>query len=93
MRPEVNSNRFEISLQDKISLRCEVTSLSALTWLWGELKLRPRLHETLVNSNRFEISLRGRISLRCEVHFGSNFTSVKLTEVKFQAAVSFPCKQ
>ena len=31
MRPEVNSNRFEISLRDKISLRCEVTSLSAFT--------------------------------------------------------------
>ena len=25
MRPEVNSNRFEISLRDNISLRCEVT--------------------------------------------------------------------
>ena len=32
-RPEVNSNRFEISLWGKISLRCEVTSLSAFTWL------------------------------------------------------------
>ena len=31
MRPEVNPNRFEISLRDKISLRCEVTSLSAFT--------------------------------------------------------------
>ena len=31
MRPEVNSNWFEISLWDKISLRCEVTSLSAFT--------------------------------------------------------------
>ena len=26
LRPEVNSNQFEISLQAKISLRCEVTS-------------------------------------------------------------------
>ena len=25
MRPEVNSNQFEISLRDNISLRCEVT--------------------------------------------------------------------
>ena len=33
MRPEVNSNRFEVSLRGKISLRCEVTSLSAFTWL------------------------------------------------------------
>ena len=89
MRPEVNSNRFEISLQDKISLRCEVTSLSALTWLWGELKLRPHLHETLVNSNRFEISLRGRISLRCEVHFGSNFTSVKVDRSEISSCSEF----
>ena len=28
MRPKVNSNRFEISLWGKISLRCEATSLS-----------------------------------------------------------------
>ena len=33
MRPEVNSNQFEISLRGKISLRCEVTSLSTFTWL------------------------------------------------------------
>ena len=31
MRPKENSNRFEISLQDKVSLRREVTSLSAFT--------------------------------------------------------------
>ena len=31
MKPKVNSNRFEISLQGKISLRREVTSLSAFT--------------------------------------------------------------
>ena len=36
MRPEVNSNQFEILLQDKISLLCEVTSLSAFTWLQAE---------------------------------------------------------
>ena len=56
-----------------------------------------------MNSNWFE--LRGKISLPCEVtsyyqrshnfgrsetHFGANFTSVNLTEVKFQTAVSFP---
>ena len=39
MRPEVNSNQFEISLQGKISLPCEVTSLSALTS--GVVKLTP----------------------------------------------------
>ena len=42
-----------------------------------------------VNSNGFEISFRGKM----ETHFGANFTSVKLTEVKFQITVSFPCKQ
>ena len=31
MRPEVNPNRFEISLRGKISLRCKVTSLFAFT--------------------------------------------------------------
>ena len=31
MRPEVNSNRFEISLRGKISLRCKVTSLFVFT--------------------------------------------------------------
>ena len=31
MRPEVNSNRFEISLRDKTSLRYKVTSLLAFT--------------------------------------------------------------
>ena len=62
MRPEVNSNRFEISLWGKISLPCEVTSLS----------------------DDFGCS---------ETHFSANFTSVKLTKVKFQTAVTFPCKQ
>ena len=33
---EVNTNRFEISLRDQISLRCEVTSLSRFTWLRAE---------------------------------------------------------
>ena len=31
MRPEVNSNRFEISLRGKTSLRYKVTSLLAFT--------------------------------------------------------------
>ena len=60
-----------------------------------------------VNSHRFEISLRGKIHFgvrqlhyqrlhdfrRSESHFGANFSSVNLTEVKFQSAVSFPSKQ
>ena len=57
-----------------------------------------------VNSDWFEISLWTKISLWCEVtslshdfghcetHFSANFTSINLTEVKFQTAVSFPCK-
>ena len=31
MRPKVNSNQCEISLRDKISLLCELTSSSAFT--------------------------------------------------------------
>ena len=31
IRPEVNLNQFEISPRRKISLRCEVTSLSIFT--------------------------------------------------------------
>ena len=41
MRPEVSSNWFEISLWDKIPLWCEVTSLSAFTWIraeWNSLR-------------------------------------------------------
>ena len=55
MRPEVNSNRLEISL--------------------GIKNVIIHVHETH------------------ETHFGANFTSVKLTEVKFQTAVNFPYKK
>ena len=64
MRPEVNSNRFEISLRGEISLQSKVTLLSAFS------------------------DFR-----RSETHFGAIFTLVNLTEMKFQTAVSFPCKQ
>ena len=64
MRPEVNSNRFEISLRGKISRRCKITSL--------------------LHSHEFR---------RSETHFSANFTSINLTEAKFQTAVSFLCKQ
>ena len=43
MRPEVNSNRFEISLRGKILLRCKVTSLLAFTWVqanWTSLRCK-----------------------------------------------------
>ena len=44
MRPEVNSNWFEI-FRDKISLCCKVTSLSAFTWLRAKWKsLRCKCH-------------------------------------------------
>ena len=54
-----------------------------------------------VNLNRFGISIcvrqihyqRSHNFGRSETHFDANFTSVNLTEVKFQTAVSFPCKQ
>ena len=57
-----------------------------------------------VNLNQFQISLWGNISLRCkinslyqrshdlwqsETHFGANFTSFNLTNVKCQTAVIF----
>ena len=52
MRPKVNSNRFEISQRDKISLRCEVTSLSAFTWLQAEWNsLRCKFHFGQFRSN------------------------------------------
>ena len=41
MTSEVNSNRFEVSLRGKTSLRCKVTSLSAFTWpqaKWNSLQ-------------------------------------------------------
>ena len=54
--------------------------------------IKAHLHETHVgvrqlhyqHSHDFEHS---------ETHFSANFTLVKLTEVKFQTTVSFPCKQ
>ena len=60
MRPE--SNRFEISLPDKISLRCEITSLSAFTWLrveWNSLWCK--LHFGQIDRN--EISNRSEFSM------------------------------
>ena len=63
MRPEVNSNRFEISLQGKISLCCEVTSLSVLAWLrawWNSL--RCKLHFGQID--RSEISNRSEFSMQ-----------------------------
>ena len=62
MRPEVNSNRFEISLRDKISLRCEVTSLAAFTWLRVEWNsLRCKFH--FVQIDQSEISNRSEFSM------------------------------
>ena len=56
MRPEVNSNRFEISLRDKISLRCEVTSLSAFTWLRAEWNsLRCKFHFGQVDQSEITV--------------------------------------
>ena len=43
MSPEVNLNRFEISLRGKISVRCQVTSLLAFTWVqakWNSLRCK-----------------------------------------------------
>ena len=38
-RLEVNSNQFGISIWDRVSLRCDVTSLSAFTWIQAEWNL------------------------------------------------------
>ena len=43
MRPEVKSNRFEISLRGKISLWCKVTLLLTFTWFqakWNSLRCK-----------------------------------------------------
>ena len=40
---EVNSNRLEIPIRGKISLRCKVTSLSAFTWVkakWNSFRCK-----------------------------------------------------
>ena len=59
---EVNSNRFEISLWGKISLRCEVTSLSVFTWLrakWNSLRCKFHFGQF----DRSEISNRSKFSV------------------------------
>ena len=64
MRPEVNSNRFEIYFGVKSH--------------FGVRELHyQRSHDVG----------------RSETYFGANFTSVKLTELKLQTALSFSCKQ
>ena len=56
MRPEVNSDRFEISL------RCKITSLSAFTWLRAEWKsLLCKFH--FGQFDRSEISNRSEFSM------------------------------
>ena len=46
--PEVNSNRFEISIRGEISLWCKVTSLSVFTWpqaKWNSLRCKLGYHQ------------------------------------------------
>ena len=57
MRPEVNSNRPEILFRGKISLWCEVTSLSALTWLRAQWT-SPQCKFNFGRIDRSEISNR-----------------------------------
>ena len=62
MRLEVNSNRFEISFRDKISLWCEVTSLPAFIWLqaeWNSLRCKFDFGQF----DRSEISNRSEFSM------------------------------
>ena len=65
MRCEVNSNRFELSLWGKISLRLYHEEIITLEHVYMRRE---------VNSNWFEISLQGKISLQCEVTSLSTFT-------------------
>ena len=58
-----------------------------------------------VNSSRFHFGMKFDFGVRqlyyqrlhhfrrSETHFGVNFTLVKLIKMKFQTAVTFPCKQ
>ena len=62
MRTAENSNRFDISLQDKVSRRCKVTSLSAFTRLraaWNSL--RCKFHFSQIDQS--EISNRSEFSM------------------------------
>ena len=62
MTTEGNSNWFEISLWDKISLRCEVTSLSAFAWLrveWNSLWCKFHIGQI----DQSEISNRSELSM------------------------------
>ena len=85
---------------------CENKNLSGFLFQYNfqqckgreELRRVTRLEE-LMNLCKFNPSSPNPIKwssgnfVRSETHFGPNFTSVNLTEVKFQTAVSFPCKQ
>ena len=125
MRPEMNSNLFEISLRGRISLQCKITSLSAFTWpqaKWNSFRgssiydvhkkwpifrspyphhLQKWTIDLLFENNRIRKHVTNfktppptfRVDVINVWSLGANFTSVKLTEVKFQTAVSFPCKQ
>ena len=64
MRPEVNSNRFEISLRSKLSNRCKVTSslaslsLTSLTLLSCEVKLTSvQFHFGQFDRSEFQIAV------------------------------------
>ena len=62
MRTEENSNRFDISLQDKVSRRCKVTSLSTFTRLraaWNS----PRCKFHFSQIDQSEISNRSEFSM------------------------------
>ena len=71
-RLKVNSNQFGISIWDRVSLRCDLTALSAFTWIQAEWNLR------------FTLSLgravQSAMSTRCQ--YFCNLVTVKATSLK-----------
>ena len=64
--PKWTQNRFEISLQDKISLLCEVTSLSAFTWLRVEWNsLRCKFHFGQIDQRNFKPQWVFHVNSKC----------------------------
>ena len=99
MRPEVNSNRFEISLRGKVSIWCKVTSLSAFRWFqvkWNSLRCRFHFGQwnqsEISNCSHFsmstvnastEIKLHRIIKLTNNAHVLSQCHNICFASIKF----------
>ena len=71
------------------------TTKSTFTWdlKWTQTGLTSLFQVKFHFGGRYLHYQRSHDFRQSETHFGANFTSVNLTEVKFQTAVSFPCTQ